>query len=290
MATGHDISTSGASYFDLALGHDIGTSSASFIDLATGHDISISSSSYFDLASSHDIGTLGASFTDLATGHDISTSGGVLEHGYLRCMEEDINSLLEKLNFSEEETAKIFCKNLDSNNSQGFEAWAIGKLLFVEKVNREAMYRVFKSIWMKILNLSHWMFDQYLFVMLPFVKYKEIESYAFNLSPFLVRIFNIPFECLDRSVAMEVGNAMREVIAIEWRDRDGGWIEYICLRVIIDISKHLRRVVQFVNREGVTTIYAIKYERLPIFCYNYGLISHSTQKCEKTVTQSSSNN
>lgn len=37
------------------------------------------------------------------------------------------------------------------------------------------------------------------------------------------------------------------------------------LRVIIDISKPLRRVVQFVNREGVSSVRAIKYERFPTF-------------------------
>ncbi|MBA0759606.1 hypothetical protein Gotri_022465 [Gossypium trilobum] len=120
----------------------------------------------------------------------------------------------------------------------------------------------------RILNLSPWFFDQCLFAMLPYVKDKEIESYTFNLSPFWVRIFNIPFECMDRSVAMDVGCAIRELIAINWRDRDGGWTEYIQLRVIIDISEPLRRVVHFVNGEGVTTVYAIKYERLPTFCYN----------------------
>ncbi|MBA0734020.1 hypothetical protein Gogos_017973 [Gossypium gossypioides] len=125
--------------------------------------------------------------------------------------------------------------------------------------------------------------------MLPYVKDKEIESYTFNLSPFWVRIFNIPFECMDRSVAMDVGSAIRELIAIDWRDRDGGWTEYIQLRVIINISEPLRRVAQFVNKEGVTTVCAIKYEILPTFCYNCGLISHSTQKYKKTVTKSKSN-
>ncbi|TYH01825.1 hypothetical protein ES288_A09G090400v1 [Gossypium darwinii] len=62
-------------------------------------------------------------------------------------MEEDLNSLLEKLKFSKEETTKIVSTNLDYNNTQGFEAWAIGKLWSIEKVNREAMYQVFKSIW-----------------------------------------------------------------------------------------------------------------------------------------------
>ncbi|KAH1033457.1 hypothetical protein J1N35_045631 [Gossypium stocksii] len=185
----------------------------------------------------------------------------------------------------------------------------------VEKVNREAMYRVFKSIWYKkeevnfvamkegvilvkfgdvedrkrILNLSPWLFDKCLFAMLSYVKEKEMDSYAFNLSPFWVRIFSIPFEYMDRSVVMDVGSAIREVIAIDWCDRDGRWTEYIRLRVIINISKPLRRVVQFVNREGVTSVCAIKYERLPTFCYNCGLINHSTQKCEKSVIQSNSN-
>ncbi|MBA0671045.1 hypothetical protein Goklo_029793 [Gossypium klotzschianum] len=94
---------------------------------------------------------------------------------------------------------------------------------------------------------------------------------------------------MDRSVAMDVGCAIGELIAINWCVRDGGWTEYIQLRVIIDISEPLCRVVQFVNREGVTTVYAIKYERLPTFCYNCGLISHSTQKYEKTVSKNKSN-
>lgn len=46
-----------------------------------------------------------------------------------------------------EERIKIFYTNSGSNISQGFEAYAIGKILSIEKVNHEAMYRVFKSIW-----------------------------------------------------------------------------------------------------------------------------------------------
>ncbi|MBA0765532.1 hypothetical protein Gotri_014712 [Gossypium trilobum] len=135
----------------------------------------------------------------------------------------------------------------------------------------------------KILNLSPLLFDQCLFSMLAYVKDQEVETYAFNLIPFWVRIFNIPLECMDRQVAMNVGSTIGEVIAINWRDRDGGWTKYIQLRVIIDTSKSLRRVVQFVNSEAAVSVCAIKYERLPIFCYSCGLLSRSTQKCDKKV-------
>ncbi|MBA0683312.1 hypothetical protein Goari_024979, partial [Gossypium aridum] len=30
---------------------------------------------------------------------------------------------------------------------------------------------------------------------------------------------------------MDVGKAIREVVAVDWRDRDGGWTEYIQLRL-----------------------------------------------------------
>ncbi|MBA0575724.1 hypothetical protein Golob_024102, partial [Gossypium lobatum] len=229
---------------------------------------------------------------------------------------EDINKLLEKLKFSEEEATKVVSTKLGSINSQGFEAWAIGKIMFVEKVNREAMYRVFKSLWFtkeevnfvalkegailvkfgnvedrkRILNLSPWLFDQCLFAMLPYVKRTRSGVLRFQLNSIWVRIFSIPLEYMDTQVAMDVGSAIGEVIATGWHDREGRWTEYIRLRVILDIFKPLRRVVQFVNSKSAVYVCAIKYERLPIFCYSCGLISYSTQKCDKKVDLSKSNN
>ncbi|MBA0721501.1 hypothetical protein Golax_009039 [Gossypium laxum] len=229
-------------------------------------------------------------------------------------MAEDINKLLERLNFLEEESTRVVSSNMGCNNSQGFEAWAVGKIKLEEKVNRDAMYRVFKSLWFtkeevnfialkdvilvkfgnmedrkRILNLSPCLFDQCLFAMLPYVKDQDTDAYAFNLTPFWLRIFNIPLEYMDRQVAMDVGKAIEELVAIDWRDRDGGWTEYIRLKVMIDVSKPLRRVVHLVSSDGAEIVCAIKYERLPTFCYICGLISHSTQKCDRKKEQSKSN-
>ncbi|MBA0715750.1 hypothetical protein Golax_014636, partial [Gossypium laxum] len=49
-------------------------------------------------------------------------------------------------------------------------------------------------------------------------------------------------------------------MAIDWRDRDGGWVDFIRLRVKIDVSRPLRRVVHLVGREETETICTIKYE------------------------------
>ncbi|MFQ6658804.1 hypothetical protein Gotur_027916 [Gossypium turneri] len=199
---------------------------------------------------------------------------------------EDINKLLEKLNFSEEEATKVVSTKLGSINSQGFEAWAIGKIMSVEKVNREAMYLVFKSLWFTKEEVNFVALKEGVIL----VKFGNVEDRKriLNLSPWLFD--HIPLEYMDTQVAMDVGSATGEVIATDWHDREGGWREYIRLRVIIDIFKPLRRVVQFVNSESAVYVCAIKYETLPIFCYSCGLISYSTQKCDKKVDLSKSNN
>ncbi|KAK5840140.1 hypothetical protein PVK06_009020 [Gossypium arboreum] len=60
----------------------------------------------------------------------------------------------------------------------------------------------------RILNLMPWLFDNCLFSMMPFVKDKVIDSYEFNISPFWLRIYNIPLEYMDRQTALDVGKAI----------------------------------------------------------------------------------
>lgn len=57
-------------------------------------------------------------------------------------MAKDINALLEKLNFSEEESKRVYSSILKSNDKQGYETWAVGRIMLEENINRDAMYRV----------------------------------------------------------------------------------------------------------------------------------------------------
>ncbi|PPD67275.1 hypothetical protein GOBAR_DD35844 [Gossypium barbadense] len=115
-----------------------------------------------------------------------------------------------------------------------------------------------------------------------------MEDYDFNHSPFWVRVSNIPMEYMDRDMALEVGNAIGEVLAIDWRDGDGGWTEYMRIRINIDINKPLRRVVHYIDHEGEEFVFAIRYEKLPRFCYICGLIGHTTQKCKEQMINNES--
>lgn len=78
---------------------------------------------------------------------------------------------------------------------------------------------------------------------------------------------------------MEVGGAVRVVMAIDWRDRKGGWTEFMRIRIKLDNSKPLRWVVCVVDSDGADLTCVIKYEWLLVFCYICGNIGYSTKKC-----------
>ncbi|MBA0687206.1 hypothetical protein Goari_014760 [Gossypium aridum] len=150
-------------------------------------------------------------------------------------MAEDINVLLERLNFSEEEWIRVISSNVKSSKIQGYEAWAVEKIMSGEK------FGIIEDR-TRILKLPPWLFDQCLFAMLPYVKDQDLDTYALNISPFWLRIFNIPLEYMDKQVAIDVGKAIGEFVAIDWRDNDGKWTKYIRVRVKIDVLKPLPKV------------------------------------------------
>ncbi|XP_016669952.1 uncharacterized protein [Gossypium hirsutum] len=223
-------------------------------------------------------------------------------------MLKDINGLLERLKFSDEESIQVVSTNA-GNNLQGFESWAVGKFMAEMKPNREAMYRFFRSLWFtkedvnfvalndeviivkfgcvedrsRILNLTPWLFDNCLFSMLPFVKGQAITSYEFNMSPFWLRIYNIPLELMDRSTALDVGTTIGKVVAIDWKDRNGGWTEFMMLKIMVNILKPLRRIVKLVDRDERVITCMLKYERLPDFCYLCGIIGHTVKNCKNKL-------
>lgn len=49
--------------------------------------------------------------------------------------------------------------------------------------------------------------------------------------------------------------------------------------MLMDTIKPLRRVANVIGKNGKELLCFIKYERLSVYCYICGCISHSTKKC-----------
>ncbi|MBA0783149.1 hypothetical protein Gotri_000916 [Gossypium trilobum] len=109
----------------------------------------------------------------------------------------------------------------------------------------------------RILNLTPWLFDQCLFVILPFV-------------------------------AIDMEKVIREVMEIDWRDKDGGWTDYIRIMVKIDVQRPLRRVVHLVGSEGTETVCAMNSARGST--QNRGNWRNGIEILEKKISSSDKNN
>ena len=51
------------------------------------------------------------------------------------------------------------------------------------------------------------------------------------------------------------------------------------IRVDLPLNKPLRRKGNIVNLDGSRTRVTFKFERLPCFCFQYGLLGHDERRC-----------
>ena len=72
-----------------------------------------------------------------------------------------------------------------------------------------------------------------------------------------------------------VGNYIGIFIEANPKSFDGEWKVYVRIRVFLDIRKPLRRRMKIKKPGGDWYWVNFKYERLPTFCYFYGMLGHS---------------
>lgn len=81
-------------------------------------------------------------------------------------------------------------------------------------------------------------------------------------------------------MAKELGNKIGEFLEIDQDRDDLFWGESIRIKVLLDISKPLRRgfMLRAEEIEGDCWV-TIRYERLPDFCFNCGRLDHLVKEC-----------
>lgn len=82
-------------------------------------------------------------------------------------------------------------------------------------------------------------------------------------------------------IAKAIGSFLGDFIRIDKKNFDGTWKSFMRIRVLLDITKPLKRKMK-IMKEGEDWIWIdFKYERLPNFCFLCGLIGHTERFCQK---------
>ena len=96
---------------------------------------------------------------------------------------------------------------------------------------------------------------------------------------FWVQIWGAPFDMFSPRVAKEVWGKLGEVKEVEWKRRKDDINLFMCVRVVLPISKPLRRGGFLVGSDGECSWVTFKYEWLPMFCHYCGILGHDLKHC-----------
>ena len=94
-----------------------------------------------------------------------------------------------------------------------------------------------------------------------------------------VQIWGTPFDMFSPRVAKEVWGKLGEVKEVEWKRRKDDINLFMCVRVVLPISKPLRRGGFLVRSNGECSWVTFKYEWLPMFCHYCGILGHDLKHC-----------
>ncbi|XP_073135877.1 F-box/kelch-repeat protein At3g23880-like [Henckelia pumila] len=129
----------------------------------------------------------------------------------------------------------------------------------------------------RFLSMEPWIFSGAMLVFKPFTGFAD----SYPKTRFWVRAFDVPPEGMTIDIGTLIGNAVGESIGVEADDSGQCLGPFMRIRVLMDITKPLRRVVHLpVGSAGASVAVALRYERLPDYCYTCGLIGHVARKCE----------
>jgi hypothetical protein len=97
-----------------------------------------------------------------------------------------------------------------------------------------------------------------------------------------VRVLDLPLDMMNKAYGELIGNWIGKYISVEVDDDGTAWGEELRIYVEIRVDKPLIRGVNLrASPEAMEgRWFDIKYEKIPHFCFDCGMLVHSAKECE----------
>ena len=148
----------------------------------------------------------------------------------------------------------------------------VGKNIFQFKFNSR-----YQMEWVERNGL--WNFDNNLLLLCKWKKGLSVNNISFTHSLFWIQEGGLPFESMSEEVGRDLGNRLGKYIESDKRSWLSEQAKFMRIRVDLPINKPLQRGRNIVNPNGGKYWVTFKYERLPSFCFQCGILGHDEKNC-----------
>ncbi|KAH9716467.1 hypothetical protein KPL71_021472 [Citrus sinensis] len=212
----------------------------------------------------------------------------------------------------EEEDAVLFIGRMKNEGERVAARCLVSKILLNRDVNKDGLRYAMQQAWKttkeikveslgdnifvfkfateqdkkRVLTVGPWHFDKALIVLVEPVGMGSIKRQTFTHTSFWVQIHGMPIKCMVKETIEKLGEKIGLVEEVE-TDEEGECIgPFALVKISVDITKTLRRILILKQEGEEDIVMLIKYERLPDFCFCCGLIEHQFRECIKYKGQS----
>ncbi|KAL5548427.1 hypothetical protein UlMin_003658 [Ulmus minor] len=221
---------------------------------------------------------------------------------------EELSSLCLSLALKEEEEVLVpdLEADLQAQRERSIDRSLVGCVLSTRPIVSDAFVHMIKGVWKtkerfeveairsnkfifhflsttdrrRVFSGGPWCYQNKLLVLEEPTGVGHYLKMSFSKVPLWVQLHNIPVFCMSKTVGSILGNMVGLVQEVECNQDELCLCTFIRVRVIIDISKPLKRILKVrlgTYKELVTIL--LRYEHLPELCFLCGLFGHPLKEC-----------
>lgn len=132
----------------------------------------------------------------------------------------------------------------------------------------------------KAMGGCPWTLDRHALILEPISPDKKPEDHELTSLPLVVRVSQLSLANRSTQVAQLIGNHLGWFVEVP-KESDSFYTPYFRIKILVDVTKPLKRGLFYQGVEGSKLWLPIAYERLPTFCFLCGIIGHGEVNCPK---------
>ncbi|KAI4977709.1 hypothetical protein ZWY2020_014263 [Hordeum vulgare] len=134
------------------------------------------------------------------------------------------------------------------------------------------------SDWNKAMVQGSWIFRDHVVILKEYDGFKNSDTIKLDKLAVWAQIHRLPDKFLIEQAVKGLASRIGEVEEVQLKLSAGFFGEFVRVKVLMDINAKIKRFVTAKKGDGRVQ-YQVKYDKLPMFCYNYGEFEHWHEEC-----------